>query len=102
MRVFTVPQRKRKNFNLIHICVTSNSGVNSPFLPLNLSVIPNNGGWDGTFQCLLYKGQRLVKDLEVKADMEITFEEMQNFQRSIYRGNSQKNHLVYVSKYIQH
>ena len=35
---------------------------------------PNDEAYDGTFQVLLYTGQRLLRDFEVETEMEITFE----------------------------
>jgi len=55
---------------------TSTSGVNSPFPPfiIKLPDTPNDGAYDGTFQVLLYTGQRLPSNFEVETEMEITFE----------------------------
>ena len=57
---------------------------------------PNDEAYDGTFQVLLYTGQRLLRDFEVETEMEITFEWRQIFQRYTW---TEAIHRVYVRKY---
>ena len=46
---------------------------------IKLSGIPNDGTWDGTFQVLLYTGQRFLKDFEVKTKWKLHFNKCRIF-----------------------